>query len=308
MYKKRIGKLCKKVSLALSILLSLTLVMPIANAAEAEPLNTAVVFNEYDLYVSLQSCTDNELTEQGYLAEDIALIRANLIEEKLLERAALSEETLCAYGYTLDEVALLKEINESGKVTLTETELRGLTGTCTGNISATTASASEFRISYNWKWDHAPIVCYKDSVAVRWEAHDAYGVVDSYAGYLTNSIVNYYDTMGNLDDCIMLQPIKGLEFNTVQFNINMSYENLDYVALDGMVSVQILKNASQARDFEYVKVSAIYGHTILNIGFPSLSIDKGGIGIGFSGGLNTDNVGGDMCMIDIHKRKTQIKG
>lgn len=136
-----------------------------------------------------------------------------------------------------------------------------------------------------------------------------YGVVDSYAGYLTHSMVNYYDTLGRIADCVMIQPINGLEFNTVQFNIPMSFAGGDTVALDGSVQLQVQKNASQARDFEYVKFSAIYGHTILNIGFPSLSVDNhGGVGIGFSGGLNTDNVGGDMCMIDIHKIKTPIKG
>ncbi len=307
------GKIGRKVSFLLVIAMLFSSAVSTVRAETVDSADTTFVINEYDMYLELQECNDEDLVEKGYTEEEIYVIKNELddvIEERLIKRAALSEETLAAYGYTSAEIAKLKEIDRTKTVNLTEAELRGLAGKCYGKINPISASDSEFRVEYRWNWDPAPFVCYKDSVAMRWEAIAIDGeVVDTYAGYLTSAFVNYYDSLDGFSEIRKLEPINDLDFNTVKFNILMTDVGDETIALDGSVSLQIQRQPYLTRSIQYVKFSALYGHTILNIGFPSLSADdKGGIGMSFSGGLNTDNVAGEKCIIDIYKNKTPIKG
>lgn len=47
------------------------------------------------------------------------------------------------------------------------------------------------------------------------------------------------------------------------------------------------------RTIYYLKVSGVYGHTIVNIGAPTVSFGVGldSVAISFTGGLNTENLG-----------------
>lgn len=286
--------------------------MPAAGAVSADEQKSTVSFNEYDLIQTLQASPINKLERQGHSQEEIMEIKGALLETKLVKRASLSQDKLRGLGYTADEISILKEIETTGQVDLSEAQLRAIAGTCTGTIVPNSAGKSEYRVSYEWEWDHAPVICYKDSFAIRWEAMGSDGLpVDSTAGSLTVGYVEYYDYDGYFSAIETLQPNRNnIEFNVVKFDfrVGSGTPEVSTYAKRGSGHVQIQKDAGVTRDFYYLKVGALYGHTVVNIGFPSLSVSAGGIGIGFSGGLSTDNIGGDKCKIDLNNQKTAISG
>lgn len=61
----------------------------------------------------------------------------------------------------------------------------------------------------------------------------------------------------------------------------------------------ILKNDDSVKNkINYIKVAALYGHTILGFDFPSISLSpSGAISIGFSGNLSIDAIGGHKVKI-----------
>lgn len=305
-------KLCKSMSILVSLLLLFVTIMPAASAAAAGESRVTASFNEYDMIKTLRTVSNEILEEEGYSQDEIIEIKGNSFEARILERASLPADNLSRLGYTSDQIRILKEVDITGQVNLSDDQLRAITGTCTGWISPVTASKSEYRISYEWEWDHAPIICYKDSFAVRWEAIGTNGLpVDSTAGYLTSGYVNYYDDSGYYIGVEKISPSKeNIGFNVVQFNFNVgSGTATDPVyAMSGSANVQIQKDQGITRDFYYLKVSGLYGHTVANIGAPSVSVSDGGISLSFSGGIKTDNIAGDKCKIDLNNKRTTISG
>ena len=155
--------------IALIMLLSLSVT---AFANEREVVIGTVHTNEYDYILSLQNATTEELAEMGLTRAQANEVISEF-EAALQERASLPDETLLAMGYTQDEINALHTCR-TRNVLPVET-MRAITGTCTGNITASKATAQEATFKYAWFWDHPPIMKLKDSVAMRWLAYDKNG-------------------------------------------------------------------------------------------------------------------------------------
>lgn len=66
------------------------------------------------------------------------------------------------------------------------------------------------------------------------------------------------------------------------------------------------RDSAVNRDIYYIKVCGVYGHTLVNIGAPSVSFSPNSIGFSFSGGLSTDNLGIKKYRLFIDGRKVAI--
>lgn len=113
-------------------------------ASNNETVVDTVYMNEYDYIVALQKATQEELAAMGLSKTEADTIIADF-EAALQERASLSEETLYGLGYTQDEIEALHAYNERSVMSV-ET-MRAITGTCTGNITASYATAKEVTLS-----------------------------------------------------------------------------------------------------------------------------------------------------------------
>lgn len=123
--------------IALIMLLSLSVT---AFANEREVVIGTVHTNEYDYILSLQNATTEELAEMGLTRAQANEVISEF-EAALQERASLPDETLLAMGYTQDEINALHTCR-TRNVLPVET-MRAITGTCTGNITASKATAQE---------------------------------------------------------------------------------------------------------------------------------------------------------------------
>ena len=79
---------------------------------------TVKVYDEYDMYNSLQQQSPAALQAKGYTQQDIQSIKSTTYESLLRERGKLSTDELKNYGYSDAQIAILKNPNS------TDAELR----------------------------------------------------------------------------------------------------------------------------------------------------------------------------------------
>ena len=263
-------------------------------ASNNETVVDTVYMNEYDYIVFLQKATQEELVTMG-----LSRTEANTIiddfEAALQERASLSEETLYGLGYTQDEIDALYTYNERSIMSV-ET-MRAITGTCTGNITASYATAKEVTFKYDWVWDHAPIMKLKDSVAMRWLAYDLNGYeVDVTKTSEKCSISYYWNGQVQFTRSGTQEP--NLDFNSinVQFDESEKFQSPtnmteEAYAGNGYVRVTVKIESGVNNSISYTKVAALYGHSTLGADAPSISLSvPASISINFSGNIAIDSI------------------
>ena len=79
-------------------------------------------------------------------------------------------------------------------------------------------------------------------------------------------------------------------------------------ALSGSLSTTIRRDPGITREIYYLKICGCYGHSIINVGAPSVSYTPGetNISISFSGGLSVDNLGIKKYKIFTNMKKEAI--
>ena len=254
--------------IALIMLLSLSVT---AFANEREVVIGTVHTNEYDYILSLQNATTEELAEMGLTRAQANEVISEF-EAALQERASLPDETLLAMGYTQDEINALHTCR-TRNVLPVET-MRAITGTCTGNITASKATAQEATFKYAWFWDHPPIMKLKDSVAMRWLAYDKNGYeVDVTKTSEKCSISYYWNNRVQFTRSGTQEP--DLVFNSLNFQFDEA-ENFqssttmteEAYAGNGYVRVSVKVEPEVHNSISYLKVAALYGHTTVGVWNP----------------------------------------
>lgn len=284
----------------ISIILALVMTLAIAIPASATDNNQTVVsethFNEYDYILSLEQASPEELSEMGLSKEQASEIISTFMTA-LQERATLPDDTLLGYGYTQTEISALRTYNTRSTLSLDAATMRAITGTCTGEISATRMTDKEATFMYSWRWDHAPIMQLKDSVAMRWLAFDKYADDKDVTMSNPSSNINYYwNGSKRFSKSGTWEP--SLEFNSVnlQFNMLENFESSTTVtekayAGDGHIKVSVKLETGVLTSIKYIKVAGLYGHTTIGSAFPSISLSPpNSISIGFSGNLSIDPI------------------
>lgn len=280
----------------------------LAYASAGEFVSSQVMeINEFDVYNAVKNASEVELLEYGYSSKEIEKLKNVDIEHMIYQRAELSDSVLEHMGYTYDEIHLLR--NYDGEYA----DTRALTGTLSAEIVCEAATSSGYNLHYKWSWDHAPIVVATDSVGMRWAAvAQDLEIVDVTASFSYVSITYNDDTpytkVYNASDSNFAD---SADFNAITCSFPMSiplgYDNPCY-ALSGEMATLISRDLNGTRSIYYLKVCGVYGHSIISIGAPTVSFTPGdlNIGISFTGGLNTENLGIKKYKIYSDGRKVPI--
>ena len=273
-----------------------------SNDVENENILTLqeTVYNEYDFIKILIKSNYEDLCDLKITESEAKVILAEY-NKKLLEISQLPQYKLKGLGYTDAQIDVLKSY-QKGEI-LSEHELRGISGTCTGTIKLKNCGTKYAKFYYEWTWDHAPIITASDSFAMRWLAYDNSGHEFDIIRTGISSEINYYwfDTFKFTKSG---EEEVGLDFNStnIQFNVIETFNNTTGIpdeayAKNGKVQVNVQVDSSVSTDINYIKIAALYGHTTVGLNFPSLSVSPGSISISFSGNFSIDKVAGKKAKI-----------
>lgn len=277
--------------------LCLTLILGLVTPAHANEGNVAstqqMLTNEFDLYNAIICTPEATLLEQGYTSAQIEIIKATDFEDLIYQRAKLADSKLKAMGYSEEEICLLQ--NYSGSYA----ETRALAGTLSAEINCYGASPSGFIICYEWSWDHSPFVVATDAMGMRWIALGQDGATVDVSANLSVARIYYNDANITTRELVYHPSDSNFSsetsFNALSctFPMKIGQGEQEWFAESGFLHTFVSKDSGITRDIYYLKVSGVYGHTIFNIGAPTVSFGPGeqNVGISFTGGLNTDNLG-----------------
>lgn len=283
-------------------------------AANAQEISSPETFtlNELEFYRTTQETPEATLAAQGYTSEAINNLKSTSYEDLVYTRAQLPAETLYRMGYSAKEVAILK--NYKGEYIEKGSEIYGLAGTLTAEIGCTSASANTYEVTYYWSWDHSPFVKAVDAIGIRWVAIGLDGLSVDTSAFSSEAIITYSYFPGDSIDITYVPSDSNFasetDFNALTCTFSMTHgaSSDPYYALSGSLRTTIQKDSMVARDIYYLKICGVYGHSIINIGSPSVSFTPGdtSIGISFTGGLSIDNIGIKKYRIYTDRSKVAI--
>ncbi len=286
----------KKVHTCFAMLLCLTLVLGLVTPAQADEGNVAfvqgTVTNEFDLYNTIINTPEAVLLEQGYTSGQIETFKAVDFEDLIYQRAQLADSKLKAMGYSEEEIYLLRNYDGS------YAETRALAATLSADIVVigTTDSYGGI-IRYEWSWNHSPVTA-TDAVGLRWIAVGQDGGTVDVSANLSSAGIYYNDGVSTRE--INYLPSDSnfsseTAFNalTCTFPMRIGHGEQEWFADSGFLQTYISRDSGLTRGIYYLKVCGVYGHTIINIGAPTVSFTPGelDVGISFTGGLSTSNLG-----------------
>lgn len=294
----------------LSLLFAVTLLFALTSPAiAAEP---AIIhydsFNEYDYIQLLQNSSAQELKKMGVSEQEATTIISSF-EAALLERSSLCDTELRAYGYDETEIILFHKLSNGQK--LSDAELRSLGSTCTGSITRYYCYLKSAKFSYTFEWNRCPLITLSDSAAMRWIAYNA---SDNEIGVerTSYSMLIEYHFQGNAASSGPAFAHYGqgsnqpnLDFNTLnmQFPVydthysNSSGTIFDCYARKGTVTVSIKVPTGVTANIHHIFVGGLYGHTLIGIGSPTVSVSQGSIGISFTGNTSIDSIASRQATI-----------
>lgn len=307
MHRKRIAPLL------FSVLLSLTILTP-AYAAEAFTANSGTtevsVYNEYDYIMTLKNAPSQQTLTQNNInaAEEI-----RAFEEAFAARAAMPDDTLEQLGYSPDEIRLLRRY-ASGE-TLTDSEMRAASATCTGEITKQGFSGKLVMFTYTWTWNKCPATQKKDSFAVRFCAIDSAGY--EIAGAMITqkeSQIKYY-TGRTYYKRVTGDYEAGLDVHSVNVQFPVSIREfydpvggIEYFyAKTGSVKVTVSLKTEENTQISYIQAAGMYGHTVSGLAYPSLSVGyPASIAISFTGNKTIQHIAGQQVIINRNPGCTPI--
>lgn len=249
-----------------------------AMAAPVEQKLTQISINEYQLVKKVQAKSVEELRNSGLTDSQIQDIKSIDYAKKLRERAKLSEDTLVAYGYSKDQIKMLK--NFKG----TEEEINRLASDVNLVIDDNSylfhySGNTYFKIMYSWEWNSCPIYSYVDCIGFGWQNDDMY-YVPSYTPWHSYNEVKYYNLS---DGSYALTLTYGIvnEEQISSFDLNNTITGNSTWSKIGYGQIYLRKTGTAACENQ---VAVKYGHSTVNT---SPTISTGGVGLSFSKGVES---------------------
>lgn len=301
----------------LSLLLSISILTSLTSGASASNYPpTMASFNEYDYIELLEESTSEDLDDIGITMQEAENIISEF-ENALFERASLPESDLRAYGYNDSEIELLHAYANGQE--LSTAELRAVSSTCTGEISRGYVTATTANFTYKWTWDRCPVITLSDASAMKWIAYDSN---DQEIGVQQTSVrmnVHYYYKGNAAMEGGKMFDMDGenepnLDFNVLnmKFPVSLAYSSQSGIIFDCYsktgevtVSVKIPDGSTQNQSIHHIFIAGLYGHTLVGIGSPSVSISAGSIGISFTGNTSIDSIASRRATI--YRDKTTVE-
>ena len=284
---KKVKRFCGMLFAVLFVIMSIS---PYALAMEQPEDAQELTFNEYEYLKGLEKLQESALDNK--IPMNYQKIKETYYSE-LDRRSLLPQEKLEKMGYSIEKIALLRKYADGAG--LSDAEMRSLSGTCTGTITAARCTAQIANFRYSWSWDQQPAIALTDAAAIRWRVVDvsAYeirvhtaSVVTAVEYYYGNQVI--YRTTGDIET--------GFEFDVVKigfpvlkgFFTDVNEYELSY-AKKGYINVVIEPYEGTETEIRVVDVLGLYGHTLIGVGAPSISIGSG-ISFSFTGNTSVDNI------------------
>ena len=238
-------------------------------------------YNEIEEVLQMREATPQELHKMGISQEEANEIAELDIESAYYERAQLPESQLRAYGYTDEQIAVLKAYDGS-KIT-SDSPVVAAAASCTGSASKVSASTSKIAFKYTWTWSSAPVFMRTDKAAVKWKAYNANSVAMDVNCNMSTTVNYYWLSSGNYNSD------KKLSTSLINMNegcstdVTMQYAkenngNADSIwAKKGTTTVTLTKSSA---NISYIKFSGSYAHARITIN-GGISVSGDGISISF---------------------------
>ena len=162
---------------ALSICLLLLCLLPLpAQAAQhlsaPAPVQTHWVV-EYQLFQQLHQLPPSALQARGLSPQAASALTGHSFEELLLERARLPAPVLAKYGYTPEQIALLRSYD--GSSLQEQPRFFGAVARLQVEVRCGAASPQSIQAQFSWRWTSPPLLCYQDLLACSYTAESSDG-------------------------------------------------------------------------------------------------------------------------------------
>lgn len=169
----------------ITILMALTLLFSSIPATFAYSNTTST--SEYDMYLQLQTQTDEELLKKGMTVEEIEYLRNFDFNDIFAERAKLDDRTLQSMGYNHSQIKALRDIygennlktfmsfvlrqpEKSGAEKLSMASTRGIFANLSISTNHAGGSDSYIKVTFDWEWSNLPAYFGgKDALGIVWK-------------------------------------------------------------------------------------------------------------------------------------------
>lgn len=237
-----------------------------------------VTTNEIEYINSLLNASDSELVERGLTLQEIEEIRNYDYNADLLRLSEKNEETLSLMGYNPMQIEKIRAYNGQENAVeyvntydLSSAELQG------NHWVTPVVDSNTVKIEYIFSWNHAPIFCITDTVALAWVGCDmqSYGLVmevinESHTVYYCDELTEEVLFDDTPDVSVRLSD------RIIEFDMKSPQDEAGYYAktIEGQI---IIRTAANSYNLERVLVAAAYGHTVLGLGPATITISTDGI-------------------------------
>lgn len=235
--------------------------------------------SELEMYFDLIDASTSELKARGVTTKQINELKSINFEEGFLEQSKLPEEVLLNFGYTEEQVKLIK--NYDGSPITRDSAMVKASATIGAGVTLNTSSTSRYKFTYSWVWTGKPISNGTDICAMRWSAYSSSGSPLGASIGTTDSSVEYYDFYGDLYEYETPSITEDDDSIYITFPLEKKDSNGDeYVwAKEGYLKATINKLGTSGMDF--VRIRGAYGRSTSKV-TPGISLSSSGVGFSFS--------------------------
>lgn len=286
----------KCLTLVLSVVFMLSLCIPVAAVSDSEMEVESFSISEYEMVLRSHQ---EWLEEKSRNVAENAEMQSDPLEDYkdfLNERAALPEEVLRGYGYSDEQIDILKQYNR-GELSFDEAA-RSSSAYLNGSLYCGTHTTTKYSVTYSWEWDILPDGLGQDGFGL-----GVYGIDSQSAGFDTRlessaASVTYYYMTGTRYRSENVSKTPNTNNISAKFD---SYKIADsgdrwVWAKSGTVTIVIVPTVSGGKQFAAVRARGEYSHSSnddiqLSLGI-SVNVLTGSIGFsasisnGSSGSIN----------------------
>jgi len=249
-------------------------------AFATDSITDEMQLNEYEYIKTLAYKNDQNTDDSSTLLEKYY--------SDLNKRAALPKDQLIGLGYTETEIAILKKLEL--RKGLSDAELKSVSATLTGKIIKHSFSSQGTQFSYQWEWNHCPIVTDVDAAAISWTCYNTNGHVATLIHDDDNDLYQVFYYFGDTHVSTRKGKMEsGLNAGAVNMRFDVAVlldDQMTYMyAKKGIVKVSLKVPDTKAASLAYVYTQGAYGHKTVGIGSPSVSISSNSISFSVSPGV-----------------------
>ncbi len=160
---------------------------------------TSYQIYEYDEIIKCRNTPESELHSLSISEDLYNLYRSDYVENYLLELKGMTSEELYYYGYTDEQIAILRNYN--GESLENASEMRAVLSTLTISFTGIYHYTNQYRITVNWYWSTKPSsfsLTRDGTAALAWVASGSGGTAinSQYNSSPSYCTVWYYDGSG----------------------------------------------------------------------------------------------------------------